>query len=262
MNIPEKVREFLTKGYAVLPHCIATETLDVFWGDVEHQISANKELTLTIYGRVFKNSEAQGDLLQNNQVLRIIDIEDHSSFALDLMFSEPIANFLHSYLDDPPTAIQTLTYKYGSQQGAHSDLHLVSPPTVGAYYERESLCAAWIACEDVDDFNGPLVIYPGSHRILKKTLRSFENDYGAWVRYLDTLCREHGCFPEPFYARKGDVLLWHGDLVHGGAEIKDFDRTRRSFVVHYARVPDNTPLLNSLRPRRARLRGCHFGLAR
>lgn len=36
-----------------------------------------------------------------------------------------------------------------------------------------------------------------------------------------------------FLARKGDVLFWHGMLIHGGRTIRRPDPTRRSYVVHF-----------------------------
>jgi ectoine hydroxylase-related dioxygenase (phytanoyl-CoA dioxygenase family) len=34
-------------------------------------------------------------------------------------------------------------------------------------------------------------------------------------------------------AKKGDVFIWHANLVHGGSPIKDPAITRKSMVVHY-----------------------------
>ena len=42
--------------------------------------------------------------------------------------------------------------------------------------------------------------------------------------------------PHVFLARKGDVLFWHGMLIHGGAPITQPGTTRRSYVLHY--IPD------------------------
>jgi hypothetical protein len=50
-----------------------------------------------------------------------------------------------------------------------------------------------------------------------------------------TAMEARGMKPAPFLARKGQVLLWHGCLVHGGSPVADASKTRRSFVVHYAR---------------------------
>jgi hypothetical protein len=45
-------------------------------------------------------------------------------------------------------------------------------------------------------------------------------------------CDERGFDVQTFMARKGDVLIWHGDLLHGGAPIKDSTRSRKSFIAH------------------------------
>jgi hypothetical protein len=38
---------------------------------------------------------------------------------------------------------------------------------------------------------------------------------------------------EYFYAKTGDLLLWHANLLHGGERIKEEGRTRKSMVAHY-----------------------------
>ena len=39
-----------------------------------------------------------------------------------------------------------------------------------------------------------------------------------------------------FRPKKGDVLLWHADLVHGGAPRERAELTRQSLVTHYCPV--------------------------
>ena len=148
MDTSELLAHFLARGYVVLPGALDGDSVDRFWDDVETQIEHNPELTFARYGQILKNRDVQGRVMQNREVLRIIDLEDHVQRARDLMLSPPVTGFLSAYYDEVPSAIQTLTYKYSSQQGAHSDLHLVSPPTVGAYYFRESLAAAWFMRAD------------------------------------------------------------------------------------------------------------------
>jgi ectoine hydroxylase-related dioxygenase (phytanoyl-CoA dioxygenase family) len=36
-----------------------------------------------------------------------------------------------------------------------------------------------------------------------------------------------------FVAKRGEVLLWHGSLVHGGSRVETPARSRQSFVVHF-----------------------------
>ena len=58
-----------------------------------------------------------------------------------------------------PKALETIASHKGSQQGVHSDsIHMTT-------YPRGYLAAAWIAFEDIHPDCGPLVYYPGSHRL-------------------------------------------------------------------------------------------------
>ena len=242
----------------MLSGAIAADDIHRFWDEVESAIENTADLTFSFFGQILKNHEVQGQVMRNGQVLRVIDLEDHVPMARDLMLAAPVTNFLSAYYDDAPTAIQTLTYKFSSQQGAHSDLHLVDPPTVGKHYFRESLTAAWFACEDADEQNGALIVYPGSHRLLKKPLKAFADNYGDWIEYLDRVCRDNGCLPELFRARKGDILIWHADLVHAGGPIEDLNRTRKSFVVHYARVDEAVPSQDPSRCKQRHLGGWYY----
>jgi ectoine hydroxylase-related dioxygenase (phytanoyl-CoA dioxygenase family) len=36
-----------------------------------------------------------------------------------------------------------------------------------------------------------------------------------------------------FLPKKGDVLLWHGNLIHAGSPRKDLSLSRRAIVLHY-----------------------------
>jgi ectoine hydroxylase-related dioxygenase (phytanoyl-CoA dioxygenase family) len=47
------------------------------------------------------------------------------------------------------------------------------------------------------------------------------------------MCEERGLKTEKFMAKKGDVLIWHADLMHGGARIQDPRQTRKSLVAHF-----------------------------
>jgi hypothetical protein len=43
---------------------------------------------------------------------------------------------------------------------------------------------------------------------------------------------ERGIAKTPFAARRGDALVWHADLVHGGNPVSR-TTTRKSIVTHY-----------------------------
>lgn len=131
----------------------------------------------------------------------------------------------------------TINFYLGSQQELHQDM------TVFHVFPGNYLIGAWVACEDISADSGPLVFSPGSHRAApypkfanhpQDTLRTCPlEEYAGYYAYTNALAAQHGT--RQFLARKGDVLLWHGMLVHGGSPVRDPSLTRRSMVIHYLR---------------------------
>ena len=133
---------------------------------------------------------------------------------------------------------QTLNFPVGTQQHFHTDsIHFSSCP-------ERFMVGVWVALEDIDSENGPLVYYPGSHKLPIYTNEQLEvspnfagNDpsghyvaFGAaWRAIVDALELK----PLEFHAKKGQALIWAANLLHGGAAQKDLSRTRYSQVTHY-----------------------------
>ena len=106
------------------------------------------------------------------------------------------------------------------------------------------MAGVWVALEDIDSENGPLIYYPGSHTLpiftnehvgINPNTQS-ENPYShypayeqAWEAIVDALDFK----PLQFHAKKGQALIWAANLLHGGAAQKDHKRTRYSQVTHY-----------------------------
>jgi ectoine hydroxylase-related dioxygenase (phytanoyl-CoA dioxygenase family) len=240
-EVAQAVAYFDRWGYVVFRNAIEPGLADRFWSGVEEAIRSNENLTYTMYGKLYSGPSVP---LDGKKLPRITDIESHVPEARALMLSPVVSDFLTRwYQGVAPTCLQTLTYKFSSEQGAHSDKKLVSPPQAPDY-DRETLAAAWFALEPSSVENGALVIYPGSHRVPKPDLTwEVENDYGAYMRAMDTLCRENGCEPQAFEADAGDVLFWHSDFVHAGGPITSQASeppTRKSLVCHYAKLDKQT----------------------
>jgi hypothetical protein len=135
-----------------------------------------------------------------------------------------------------PFPFQSLNFHRGSQQDVHADtLHFHAEPA-------GFMCGVWLALEDVRPGAGPLVYYPGSHRLPVLTMAqagaadgtttaaNYNELYGpAILRRL----AEGGFEPRLAMLRKGQVAVWAANLAHGGSRIADPDMTRRSLVLHY-----------------------------
>jgi phytanoyl-CoA hydroxylase len=172
---------------------------------------------------------------------RIADFHSHCSAALDLFLDPQIFRHVELILGQPAIATQSLYFEYGSQQPLHRDPVFVQtqPPS--------HLFAAWIALEDVGPRCGPLVYVPGSHRLpyyqfepgewRLDNVRLSGRETEAMLEMAEFDRRQagiHGLQPETFTCKRGDVLIWHASLLHGGAVVEDPSLTRRSFVVHFS----------------------------
>ena len=98
--------------------------------------------------------------------------------------------------------------------------------------------ATWTALEDCHPDAGPLVYVPGSHnippyRFSNGRMTELAAERGKWAAYIREHVARLGLVEQQFLPRKGDVFVWHGQLLHGGGKRNDPDRTRRSLVSHY-----------------------------
>jgi ectoine hydroxylase-related dioxygenase (phytanoyl-CoA dioxygenase family) len=112
-------------------------------------------------------------------------------------------------------------------------------------YPLGYLTAAWIAFEDIHPDSGPLVFYPGTHRlpyVFSKDVKISEEDFKSdgyapyhakYEPYIRKLVEERGIMPHYFQAKKGDVLIWHANLVHGGSPRAELSYTRKAVVCHF-----------------------------
>lgn len=145
---------------------------------------------------------------------------------------EQLAPILSELLDGFPMICNSLNFEFGSQQDYHFDTFYMPSPT------PNKMVASWIALEDATPDNGPLSYYAGSHKIPPylfsngKTIIVPE-EMADFRAYMQREIEQRGLQPETLLAEKGDVLIWHSQLYHGGSEIKDKSRTRKSLVTHY-----------------------------
>ena len=105
------------------------------------------------------------------------------------------------------------------------------------------LIAAWIALEDIGPDQGPLEFYPGSHRLPFISTKEYPSGNTHWTigsesnkkyeKKMVEVVQEQKLQPKTFLAKKGDVLIWHANLIHGGQAIQRDGATRKSMVAHY-----------------------------
>lgn len=223
----EALRFWVKNGYLVIPGLIDPSTLDMTWRDYEAALASGAlgERTFVDDAKTLADRKLDPHLT----VPSIRALQHHPAVLrwTDLLFGRKTIPF------------QTIMGHAGSQQRAHSDsIHMTT-------YPLGYLVANWIAFEDIDPKSGPLEYYPGSHRLpylLSAEVGIAEHEYkdkGAAVyheRYEPAIqheCEKAGFQREVFLAKKGNVLFWHANLVHGGTPREDSTLSRKALVCHF-----------------------------
>ena len=149
-----------------------------------------------------------------------------------LAVSSVVLSALKQLFDREPLPFQTLNFPVGTCQRSHSDtVHFNSIPS-------GFMVGVWVALEDIDEANGPLQYYPGSHKLPEYSMQDFNlevgySNYHKYEECIDNLIKEEKLVAEFGLVKRGEAIIWHPNLLHGGAEQSDPMRTRHSQVTHY-----------------------------
>ncbi len=160
-----------------------------------------------------------------------------SSLLKEVGKDPKLVELLSSLIGNEVELFQSINFLMGSEQRTHSDsIHMTTYPLGG-------LLGVWIALEDVGPDNGPLHYYPGSQQLPYYLNSDYDNegnllfigdkDYTEYEKMLERKIMEHHIEKRVFSAKKGDILIWHANLMHGGEPHLDKTKTRKSMVFHY-----------------------------
>ncbi|HVU55687.1 MAG TPA: phytanoyl-CoA dioxygenase family protein [Puia sp.] len=215
--IQQQLLTWSDKGYLIWEGFLDPATADTIQGEVDKLVHRGK--------------------LHPTHDNKLMFANRHSTLIRKVTEEKRLTSLLNFILDKEVVPFQTINFLYGSNQRAHSDsIHMTT-------YPLGYLIAVWIALEDTRPGNGPLFYYPGSHRLpylLNSDFNEGETplllgnkDYVDYEDRIDEEIKQNSLQPEIFLAKKGDILIWHANLIHGGMPVKDPVQTRKSMVIHY-----------------------------
>jgi len=216
-EVIDQLRNWIDNGYMKFPGMFT---------DVADTVNADMD-------RIVKNQDLDFDYTES----RVMNSWKASDTVRKIVHDKRMKDILSFTLGKKVVPFQTINFLRGSEQHTHSDfVHMTTEP-------KGFLIAAWIALEDIGEGQGPLHYYPGSHKLPYILGEDFEHSsnswsvgddlYGNFEKKIDEEVKQHNLKKEIFYAKKGDVLFWHANLLHGGEEVTIPDSTRRSLVIHY-----------------------------
>lgn len=157
---------------------------------------------------------------------RMAQMHRWDDVTLRWLLDHRLRDRLTTLLGAEPYAVQSMLYfkPPGSRgQAVHQDnFYLCAEPG--------TCIAAWLALDRADDENGCLVVVPGSHHWPILCTRKADTR----VSFTDvTVPVPEDQPPVSVVLEPGDVLFFHGSLVHGSRPNRSVGRFRRALIGHY-----------------------------
>ena len=230
----EYQESFARQGFAVLPGFFNDETIDKALKQVE--AVKREQLFDTVVDLLDTGERTVLGLLTPDDVktrrMKINDLHLNLGDVRALALAENIVPVLNKLLDSTPVLCNSLYFEKGSSQPMHVDSLFMTPRT------PKHLIATWVALEDTHADAGPLEYYPESHLIEPMKFSSgdyhfIQDEMPQWSNYMDDSVKQARLEKVSFSAKKGDVFIWHANLLHGGGPIHNPDLTRKSLVFHF-----------------------------
>jgi phytanoyl-CoA hydroxylase len=240
-NLAGRIFRFVRDGFVILEQAVPHDLIDNLNDEIESFWNSPP------HGMIIETWEPDGkphfiapDIRYRAGATKLNDIYPFSATARAAVAAPPAMEFLRAIFDGRPKAFQSLSFWNGSQQDIHKDTAYVRVDG-----QLMHLAATWLALEDVTPGTGELQYYVGSHRApdflfggTHKWLENRPEDHPAFLQSMHDDAKRYGHPLSSFIAKKGDLLIWHADLAHGGALITQPARTRRSLVTHFTTESD------------------------
>ena len=157
---------------------------------------------------------------------RMINMHHWDEVSRNWLLDTRLRDLLTALSGITPAAVQTMLYFKPPQsrgQAVHQDnWYLRAQPG--------TCIGAWLALDDCDEANGCLQLVPGSNKwpllcaIEADTEQSFTSN---------TVPLPPDTQLAPMIMQAGDVLCFHGSVVHGSFPNTTTDRFRRALIGHY-----------------------------
>lgn len=216
--IEEQMVHWNKNGFLVWNNFLDEETVDAINKDIDSLLKANT-VGYNYTGRKIFNAYKQSFVIRK------------------IIKDKRLMELFSLILDKKVLPFQTINFLKGSEQSAHSDsIHMSTFP-------QGFMIAAWFALEDISMEQGPLSYYPGSQ--LLPYITNEDYDYkGNWFMVdgnankkfeekMQAEIKQNNLRKEIFTAKKGDIFIWHANLIHGGESMLNQALTRKSMVAHY-----------------------------
>jgi len=235
-DITKLTAEYQERGFCVLKQAVSHRTLVA--ADIAiKSFAADHMLTWR------KNLDPDG------LMRRVTNMHLMSTAICDLVFNSSAIDVADEVFGARAAIYTSLFFEGGSQQPIHRDAPYFHTNPVNSFV------GCWVALEDADDTNGALEVVVGGHRIGDADLIVACNNLGReknkthqqeallWEKYQKGISEEalrRALEHRVINVERGDVIIWHPLLPHGGSTPTQVGKSRRSLVFHL--TPEGVPV--------------------
>lgn len=228
----EQKEHYNSNGYVIIKNCYSESKI--------------KDL-VQIYKEIWIEKIANGELVQNLEqpiqslFPRLKDYHKENPEILDFVLSPKVMDIVEELMGEEACLVSTNYYFKG-------------PGTLGVPFHQDNYgigvtpgtcLAVWVSLDQASPVNGGMRVAPGSHKmplLTPKKIRDSQADtFAGYVQVLE-LPQEYELVE--LVTDPGDIVIYHGHLIHDSLNNTTEDEFRRSIISHYAGIQAEKVTLN------------------
>jgi ectoine hydroxylase-related dioxygenase (phytanoyl-CoA dioxygenase family) len=235
IDLPKATRRFgsLTKNVAEALRALREDGIAILRGN---NSAAECDAVLAAFGQFCAENSNHAEFADAYGFHeRCCNLQLRFEAARALALKPSVLSIVEEAFEVPADIVGSLFFERGSEQHIHRDTPAFFTVPLNRYF------GVWNALEDIHEDSGALSYYPGGHKLLPDAQfagSGWENK-DKYFDGIEQACIDAGIDRQYFLGKKGDTVIWHPQLPHGGSSIRDRSKSRRSIVFHYkaARLP-------------------------
>jgi ectoine hydroxylase-related dioxygenase (phytanoyl-CoA dioxygenase family) len=212
--LKDAVLSLRNNGFALLPANVASDLCDQIMSEFKSYAASRADSS---------NYRDKWGLHERLANLHLV-----SPSARQLALNPRIIQLMSLLFENAPRVVGSLLFEKGSTQSIHRDTPAFFTNPLNNYF------GVWTALQDIDEDAGPLTYYPGGHRLVPDAdLYSERLGSDQYFKVIIDACKDAALPLTRFFPKKGDTLVWHPQLPHGGGSRLNPAAPRHSMVFHY-----------------------------
>jgi phytanoyl-CoA hydroxylase len=233
LRTDSQIRQYYQdNGYVVIRSLLPEELCD---RARMHFLSEVKPYTGYIYRQASARPEKHIFTPGGHMLNAIMNVQDLNKRTFPLFRQVSLEVLTHSHLLKRASAIlqhesimaQSMYFEGNPATWAHLDSDYLDSSQTGG------MVGAWIALEDIHPHAGRFYIYPKSHQIKVPNAQHIVLDRANYEKVILQTIEQQGLTCKVPALRKGDVLFWHGDTIHGSLPTTELAFSRSSYTAHF-----------------------------